>query len=207
MRHEREIKYNDASQALRLEYPSHWRAEGITAVALAISDTNAGALLASTAATCYTATTLATTTTTSVDPAADPATPTTAPTLDAGGRFDELAAGTGGDDAAGSRWIWAFAVAVVGGVIGAFLLIGLPPRAFELVVPVLLVVAAALAVLRDTLLAQPKASGVLFALSRTDNLLSTKTMTGQARVIPLAYPEVISLDLGFFNPALQIQAV
>lgn len=67
--------------------------------------------------------------------------------------------------------------------------------------------AGALAVMRATLMAKPKASGVLFTLSRTDNLLSTKTLTGQARVIPLAYPEFINLDLGFFNPALQVQAV
>lgn len=65
----------------------------------------------------------------------------------------------------------------------------------------------ALAVMRATLLAKPKASGIEFTLSRTDNLLSTKTMTGQARVIPLAYPEFINLDLGFKNPALQTQVV
>lgn len=62
----------------------------------------------------------------------------------------------------------------------------------------------ALAVMRATLLAKPKASAVQFALSRTDNLLSTRTMTGQARVIPLAYPEFVALDVGFFNPALQL---
>ena len=67
--------------------------------------------------------------------------------------------------------------------------------------------AGARAVLRSALLAKPKASGIQFTLSRTDNLLSTKTMTGQARVIPLAYPEFINLDLGFKNPALQTQAV
>jgi hypothetical protein len=67
--------------------------------------------------------------------------------------------------------------------------------------------AGALALLSATLLAKPKASGALFALSRTDNLLSTKTLTGQARVVPLSYPEFINLDLGFFNPALQVQAV
>jgi hypothetical protein len=66
--------------------------------------------------------------------------------------------------------------------------------------------AGARAVLAATLLAKPKASGALFTLSRTDNLLSTKTLTGQARVIPLAYPEFIELDLGFYNPALQLQA-
>lgn len=67
--------------------------------------------------------------------------------------------------------------------------------------------AGALAVARGVLLAKPKASGVLFSLSRTDNLLSTKTLTGQGRVIPLAYPEFINLDVGFYNPALQLQAV
>lgn len=64
----------------------------------------------------------------------------------------------------------------------------------------------ALAVMRATLLAKPKASAVQFSLSRTDNLLSTRTLTGQARVVPLAYPEFINLDLGFFNPALQLVA-
>jgi len=57
------------------------------------------------------------------------------------------------------------------------------------------------------LLAKPKASDVSFTLSRTDNVLSTKTLTGQARVIPLAYPEFINLDVGFNNPALQVQPV
>lgn len=62
----------------------------------------------------------------------------------------------------------------------------------------------ALAVMRSVLLAKPKASAVQFELSRTDNLLSTRTLTGQARVTPLAYPEYIQLDVGFINPALQI---
>lgn len=62
-------------------------------------------------------------------------------------------------------------------------------------------------VLAAALLAKPKASDVQFALSRTDNLLSTKTLTGDARVVPLAYPETINLTVGFLNPALQIQAV
>lgn len=38
--------------------------------------------------------------------------------------------------------------------------------------------AGARAAMRSALLARPKASGIQFALSRTDNLLSTKTMTG-----------------------------
>jgi hypothetical protein len=67
--------------------------------------------------------------------------------------------------------------------------------------------AGARAVMRAALLAKPKASEIEFVLSRTDNLLSTKTLNGQARVIPLAYPEFINLDLGFKNPALQVVTV
>lgn len=63
------------------------------------------------------------------------------------------------------------------------------------------------AAMRSTLLARPKASGVEFTLSRTDNILSTKTLTGTGRVIPLAYPEFIDLEVGFTNPALSIQSV
>jgi hypothetical protein len=67
--------------------------------------------------------------------------------------------------------------------------------------------AGALASMRAVLMATPKASGIQFTLSRTDNLLSTSTLNGQARVIPLAYPEFINLSVGFFNPALAVQAV
>jgi Protein of unknown function (DUF2586) len=67
--------------------------------------------------------------------------------------------------------------------------------------------AGAMAILRDVLLAKPKASATLFALARNDNLLSTKTLTGDMRVVPLAYPEFITLTVGFINPALQVQAV
>lgn len=63
------------------------------------------------------------------------------------------------------------------------------------------------AAMRSVLLAKPKASGIQFVLSRTDNLLSTKTLTGTARVIPLGYPEFIDLEVGFLNPALTVQAV
>jgi hypothetical protein len=78
---------------------------------------------------------------------------------------------------------------------------------FILEVEALEIESGARAIMRSVLLAKPKASGVSFTLSRTDNLLSTKTLTGQARVVPLAYPETISLDLGFTNPALQTVAV
>jgi hypothetical protein len=65
---------------------------------------------------------------------------------------------------------------------------------------------AAMAAVLNTI--PKKASKWTFVLSRTDNLLSTKTMTGQAKVVPLAYPRFINLDVGFENPALNVvQAV
>lgn len=67
--------------------------------------------------------------------------------------------------------------------------------------------AGAKEIMRSVLLAKPKASAVQFALSRTDNLLSTLTFTGTARVIPLAYPEFIELEVGFLNPALAVVPV
>lgn len=55
------------------------------------------------------------------------------------------------------------------------------------------------------LMQKPKASAVQFVLSRTDNVLSTKTITGSARVIPKGYTEFITLDVAFKNPALSVQ--
>jgi hypothetical protein len=52
----------------------------------------------------------------------------------------------------------------------------------------------------------PKASGWQMVLARTDNLISTKTLTVTTRVIPLAYPEFIEESIGFLNPALQTVA-
>lgn len=52
-----------------------------------------------------------------------------------------------------------------------------------------------------------KASAVQFKLSRTDPVLSELTLTGDARVVGLAYPEQVNLTLGYYNPALQIQKV
>jgi len=66
--------------------------------------------------------------------------------------------------------------------------------------------AGAISAMATVLLAKPKASGVQFSLSRVDNVLSSSTLTGTARVIPLAYPEAINLDVGFYNPALVVQA-
>jgi len=62
------------------------------------------------------------------------------------------------------------------------------------------------------LMAKPKASdgginGKFVRVSRNDNLLSTKKLTGQGAIVPLAYPKTIELDIGFRNPALQIVQV
>jgi hypothetical protein len=64
----------------------------------------------------------------------------------------------------------------------------------------------ATAALRTALTTKPKASEAVFVLSRYDNLLASRTLTGDARVTPLAYPELVELALGFFNPALQVLA-
>jgi hypothetical protein len=58
MRYQREIRYNDSGDLLRLEFPSHWRAESISGVSIAITTHEGGELLASTSATIYTATTI-----------------------------------------------------------------------------------------------------------------------------------------------------
>jgi hypothetical protein len=66
---------------------------------------------------------------------------------------------------------------------------------------------AANAQLAAALLTKPKASDAVFRLSRTDNILSTNTLTGELRITPLGYPETITVTIGFSNPALQVQAV
>lgn len=58
--------------------------------------------------------------------------------------------------------------------------------------------------LEAALLTTPKASAVSFALSRTDNILSTRQLNGQARVVPLAYAEELVTEIGFENPALNV---
>lgn len=64
------------------------------------------------------------------------------------------------------------------------------------------------AVLAAGLLAGPKASGAYFRLSRTDNLLAIPALNCIGRVLPLAYPEWINLNMSLENPALlQIQGV
>jgi hypothetical protein len=67
--------------------------------------------------------------------------------------------------------------------------------------------AGANSALDGALLAKPKASAATFVLSRTDNLLSTKTMNCTIRVVPMAYPEFISAEIGFENPAITARGV
>jgi hypothetical protein len=55
--------------------------------------------------------------------------------------------------------------------------------------------------METVLLAKPKASGVLFVVNRTDNLLAKAPMQVKDRVIPLAYVEKILEETGFLNPA------
>lgn len=58
------------------------------------------------------------------------------------------------------------------------------------------------AVLKSVLGGAPKASSWSFTVRRDDNLLSTKTMNTETRIVPLAYPETINNTIGFENPAL-----
>lgn len=57
--------------------------------------------------------------------------------------------------------------------------------------------------LEAALMQTPKASAVGAQVSKTDNLLSTKTLTVDVRVTPLAYVKQINLTVGFINPALR----
>ncbi len=50
-----------------------------------------------------------------------------------------------------------------------------------------------------------QASDASLSLSRTDNILSTKTMTAQAFITPLGYPKDIEINIGFRNPALLVE--
>ena len=63
------------------------------------------------------------------------------------------------------------------------------------------------AALRDEVTARRNATQVLFRMNRTDNLLSTFTLQGSARIIPLAYAKRFNVTVGFFNPALRATAV
>lgn len=57
------------------------------------------------------------------------------------------------------------------------------------------------AALKAVLAGGPAASGWITALHRNDNLLSTRTMNVDIRIVPLAYVETINETIGFVNPA------
>lgn len=50
---------------------------------------------------------------------------------------------------------------------------------------------------------QREASAAVFTLSRTDNVLSTFTLSGALQVTPLAYPKTLNVETSFENPALR----
>lgn len=59
--------------------------------------------------------------------------------------------------------------------------------------------------LRDGLIDTRDCSDAVFQLSRTDNILSTFTLSGALRVTPLAYPKTFNVTVAFYNPALKAQ--
>ena len=63
------------------------------------------------------------------------------------------------------------------------------------------------AVLSNALLTFPSASDAIFVIDRNYNILSTQTMPGDARIVPLAYPVKIPVTIGFDNPAARIITV
>lgn len=60
------------------------------------------------------------------------------------------------------------------------------------------------AALRSVLGAEPKASGWNTAVHRDDNILSTKTMNIDVRILPLGYVEYINETIAFRNPAVAV---
>lgn len=59
---------------------------------------------------------------------------------------------------------------------------------------------------RDTLVSPGSVSSVSASVSRTDNIISTRTINVTIRIVPLGYLKTIEVSLGFTNPALQIAA-
>lgn len=57
--------------------------------------------------------------------------------------------------------------------------------------------------LRTALMSKPSASSVQFVLSRTDNVLSTFSLTGDVRIVPLGYPKQLNVTMAFNNPAIR----
>lgn len=66
--------------------------------------------------------------------------------------------------------------------------------------------AGANARLRAALLTAPKASHAYCVIARDENILSSRTVSGEARIVPLAYPRTFEITVGFENPALAVQA-
>lgn len=56
--------------------------------------------------------------------------------------------------------------------------------------------------LRTQFISPGHVSAMSFSLSRTDNLLTTSTITGKVRIVPLGYLRGIEVTIGFNNPAL-----
>lgn len=89
-----------------------------------------------------------------------------------------------------------------------------PKTGFILEEEALEIEAGADAACRGALLAKPKCAGGglegkktrFVKISREDNLLSTKTMTVSAGLIPFSYPKRIEITESFRNPALQLAA-
>lgn len=67
--------------------------------------------------------------------------------------------------------------------------------------------AGANAILAAALTSLGKVSAASFTLNRMDNILSTETLAGQAAITPLGYPKTFTIDIGFVNPALQVETV
>lgn len=61
--------------------------------------------------------------------------------------------------------------------------------------------AALNSILDRTLLRKPKASAAVFVLSRTDNILATKTLHYSVRITPVGYAEIVEGDIALVNPA------
>ena len=57
--------------------------------------------------------------------------------------------------------------------------------------------------LRTALMSKPSVSSVQFVLSRTDNVLSTFSLTGDVRLVPLGYPKQLNVTMAFNNPAIR----
>ncbi len=63
------------------------------------------------------------------------------------------------------------------------------------------------AALYEALVKTSNVTDVRWKCSRTDNILSTKTLNGDLQLIPLAYIKAIRGKASFFNPALQVVEV